>query len=148
MGRQVDFYLITNQVTDARYKLAARLCNKIQRLNQRILVVTDDSRATDRVDQLLWTFSDTSFAAHDLCHTPALLSSIHIGQCTDITDEVLQNNYDVLLNLATDRPAFSQRFNRVAEIVENAETAKTAARRRFRTYRDEGFDLETHNIEL
>lgn len=148
MTGQVDFYLITNQVTDARYKLAARLCNKIQRLGQRVLVVTDDTSATDRLDQLLWTFSDTSFAAHDPLDDPDPLSSIHIGCCADLKEQNINDNYDVLVNLSRDAPAFSRHFNRVAEIVEAGEPAKTAARLRFRMYRKQGFELETHNIEL
>ncbi len=148
MSKQVDFYLIGNQVADAKYKLAARLCNKIQRLNKRALVVTGDAKATNKLDQLLWTFSDASFVAHDSLKDRDAISSIHIGEISEVSSEVLQANYDVLVNLADDAPPFSHQFNRVAEIVEPVASEKAAARRRFKNYRDEGFELKTHDLEL
>ena len=33
--KQVDFYLISNRVNQAKFKLASRLANKLQRLDQR-----------------------------------------------------------------------------------------------------------------
>ena len=148
MVKQVDFYLISNQVADAKFKLASRLCYKIQRLKQRTLVVTDDTNASETLDRVLWTFSDTSFAAHDSFNDDSAASSIHIGESCAVDEQVLQSNYDVLINLGHDAPLFSHHFNRVLEIVEPSDAEKAAARQRYKSYKDESFELNTHNIEL
>ena len=148
MVRQVDFYLISNRVADAKFKLASRLCHKVQRLRQRLLVVTEDANATATLDRVLWTFSDTSFAAHDSFSDDCSASSIHIGESGAVDEQVLQHNYDVLINLTHDIPLYSDHFNRVLEIVEPVDSEKATARERYKNYKNQGCKLDTHNIEL
>jgi len=45
-------------------------------------------------------------------------------------------------------PIFNHHFSRIAEIVEQDEQSKTAARVRFKRYQTEGFEIKTHQIEL
>lgn len=147
MTKQVDFYLIRNEVPDGSYKLASRLCNKLLRLDKKSLLVVDDNIACRRLDQVLWTFSDTSFVAHEqLTEAPA--SCIQLGLVEQVTPAVLERQYDVLITLCTQIPAFTHHFGRIAEIVGADEPAKAAARQRFKQYRNEGFELNTHDIEL
>ena len=63
--KQVDFYLISNRVSNAKYKLASRLANKLQRMKQSSLVITDNAEATTELDKVMWSFSDASFLAHE-----------------------------------------------------------------------------------
>ena len=147
--KKVDFYLISNQVADAKYKLSSRLANKLQRLKQKTLIVTDDETASRKLDELMWSFSDTSFVAHEnIKHNDLHLSNIHIGEFSQINSAHLDNNYDVLINLSTKVPEFTHHFSRIAEIVEQNDDSKTQARLRFRRYKEEGFELDTHQIEL
>ena len=147
MAKQVDFYLISNQVTDAKLKFASRLCNKIQRLDKKTLVVTDSVAITEQLDDMLWSFSDTSFVAHEQI-TDEALSSIQIGEHIQVDQQVLARGYGVLINLCEEVPVFSHHFDRVAEIVDPSDSDKAAARARFKSYKEEGFELKTHNIEL
>ena len=162
--KQVDFYLLSNQVIDGKYKFASRLANKLQRLDQSTLIVTDDTASSELLDEVMWSFSDTSFVAHDRIGSNAdgvrdgssdsvtskqrPGNSIHIAELQQITDDIAQGNYDVLINLASEVPLFNHHFGRIAEIVEADDTAKAAARLRFKSYQDEGFALKTHPIEL
>jgi len=75
-------------------------------------------------------------------------SFVQIGDQSSVNSAVLERNYDVLINLSADVLAFSHRFARIAEVVEADEDAKTAARKRFKRYQAEGFELKTHNIVL
>jgi DNA polymerase-3 subunit chi len=50
----------------------------------------------------------------------------------------------VLINLHELPPPFFSRFERLAEIV--SVDGATAARERFRFYRERGYDLRTHNL--
>jgi len=147
--KQVDFYLISNSVVNARYKLASRLANKLQRMQQSALLVTDSSEQTSELDKTMWSFSDTSFLAHEsIQNNDEAKSNIQIGAHLEVSPAVLSNNFDVLINLGNDVPLFSHHFERIAEIVEADEASKSAARSRYKHYQTEGFELKMHNIEL
>lgn len=154
--KQVDFYLISNRVNNAKYKLASRLANKLLRLSQKALLVTESPQATTELDKVMWSFSDTSFLAHEIigdtiheagANTGAP-SLIQVGEQTSVNASVLDRGYDVLINLSAEIPEFNQHFSRIAEIVEAEEEAKVAARQRYKAYQAQGFELKTHNIEL
>ena len=147
--KQVDFYLISNQVADAKFKLASRLSNKLQRSDKKVLVVTDDQASVEILDRVMWSFSDTSFLAHEqLGQDSNSLTKVQIGHSASVDPSHLQADFDVLLNLSGKVPAFSQHFDRIAEIVEADEASKAAARIRFSDYKQAGFELKTHPIEL
>jgi len=146
--KQVDFYLINNQVNNAKYKLASRLANKIQRSNLRALVVTDDESSAQILDKVMWTFNDASFLAHDDLSEKKPPSNVHIGPHNTVSQAVLERKYDVLINLSSDIPMFNHHFERIAEIVEANDNAKAAGRTRYKSYKTEGFELKMHNIEL
>ena len=150
--KQVDFYLIENSVADARLKFACRLSNKLQRMQQKTLIVTEDIHIGKQLDQLMWTYSDTSFVAHDLLDTENLAgcthSSLHIAELGLVNPKVLAGAYDVLMNLSSKVLAYSHHFSRIAEIVEADASAKSDARLRFKEYKEQGFNLSTHPINL
>ena len=146
--KQVDFYLISNRVNQAKYKLASRLANKLNRQSKQLLIVTDNPDSTAQLDTVMWSFSDTSFLAHDPLSKADPVSRVHIGDHNSVSPSVLERDYDILINLASDVPMFNHHFSRIAEIVEADEEAKLAARKRYKSYQSEGFDLKTHTIEL
>jgi len=145
--KQVDFYLISNQVKDAKYKLTSRLCNKLLRLEQSSLIVTDNEAATRQLDRVMWSFSDTSFLAHDRLEENSS-ASVQIGEHNAVSSTVLETPRDVLINLSSDVPLFNHHFTRIAEIVDADEGSKQAARTRYKRYKAEGFEIKTHPIEL
>jgi len=146
--KQVDFYLISNRVKNAHYKLASRLANKLQRLDHHCLVITQSREDTDSMTEIMWSFSDSSFLAHDNLGDSDFVSKVQIGDAHSVTPSVLEKPYDVLINLAADVPVFSHHFSRIAEIVDVSDEAKAAARSRYKHYQSEGFSLKTHDIEL
>ncbi|NND81457.1 MAG: DNA polymerase III subunit chi [Gammaproteobacteria bacterium] len=153
MAKQVDFYLISNQIVDARYKLASRLSNKLSRLQRSVLMVTDTEPNLERLDQVLWSFSDTSFVAHEILTSNGLEATptpckVFIAQVDQVVPEDLGSHFDVLVNMAGTVPVFNHHFDRIVEIVEPDEADKSAARGRFKVYKEEGFELKTHPIEL
>jgi len=146
--KQVDFYLISNQVADAKYKLASRLSNKLQRLNQSALIITDDENATTELDRVMWSFSDTSFLVHERFDEPELSANFQIGDASSVSPKLLERSYNVLINISSEIPIFNHHFTRIAEIVAPDDESKTAARVRYKRYQTEGFEIKTHNIEL
>jgi len=111
-------------------------------------VVADDDAAIQTLDQVMWTFNDASFLAHDNLSEANPPSDTHIGPHNAVSQAVLARNYDVLINLSNTVPMFSHHFARIAEIVEADEPAKAAGRTRYKSYKTEGFELKTYTIEL
>ena len=148
--KQVDFYLIENQVANARFKLASRLAKKLQSLQQKALIVVDDEDQLHQLDQTLWTFSDTSFVAHDRINpnSEPPLSKTHIGIKNGFNHREDTLGYDVLISLTQEILETSDAFSRVAEIIEADDASKAAGRERFKGYRERGFELKTHKLEL
>lgn len=166
---QADFYLLEQRVAQGRLKLVCRLASKLQKLEAKTLIVCDAQRELEQLDELLWTFSDASFVAHQvLSATP---DQARPDRATDsATDEpsaaepivsntclCLANHYaadrattmpQVLINLCAQIPPFYDQFKRVVEIIDANEASKQAGRQRFRQYQTNQVALKTHNISL
>lgn len=150
---QVDFYLISNRVTDGCFKLASRLSNKLQRMEQRALVVTDSIDHSQHLDQVMWTFNDTSFVAHDRFEvgapaSPSPPAKICISEAEHAAQAFQSQPFDVLVNLSSSVIDLEHPSQRIAEIVDADDISKAAAREKFKLYRQRGFELKTHDIQL
>ena len=141
--RKVDFYVLPGTETRARLKFACRIAEQAFLDDLRVFVWLDDVAELRSFDDLLWSFSDRSFVPHETFSdaaqwqdTPVLLGC----------EAQPQQNFDLLLNLASEVPAAAARADRIAEIVDAQEPQRRAGRNRFRHYRDLGLAPETHNV--
>ena len=140
----VDFYLLGTGDARSRLLTACRLAEKAFDQGLRVAVHAASPSETAELDELMWTFSDRSFVPHAVwpaepavaAHTPVLISG---GAVPD-------SHRDVLVNLTAEAPAGFEAFARVCEIVAADETAKSAARSRWRRYREAGLEPRSHNI--
>lgn len=141
---KIDFYLLDNNSQD-KSGFACRLAQKAFKQGYQIYIYTDEQSLVNKMDNLLWTFQQGSFLPHrvykDADQESKMPESIVIG-----TTAPPNSIHDVLINLASASPDFFSSFDRVAEIVDNDETEKLSARKRYQFYRDRGYELETHNI--
>ncbi len=122
--------------------MVCRLTEKAYRGGHSIFINVDAGSTTERLDVLLWTFRDTSFVPH------GCLSS----ECdADVTvmiaaGQAPPNHRDVLINFAAEVPEFYGQFTRIAEIVPNEEGAKAAGRTRYRLYREQKIEINSHYV--
>jgi len=139
---RVDFYITEDKQPDARLRLACRVVEKGYLAEQRVLVWCGDQNTLDRIDELLWTFGDSSFVPHEVvkADTPVALAPVSLT-----TDGPLAQHFDMLVNLAAAVPGIWRQCDRVAEILDGGET-RAAGRERFRYYREHGTEPETHRI--
>jgi DNA polymerase-3 subunit chi len=138
----VDFYILAAADADARLRFACRLAEKVYHLQQRVHVHADSAPAAAEIDKLLWTFRQGSFIPHELAMPgQAAQSPVTIGHGAEPPPDV-----DLLINLASDVPDFAATFPRIAEIVEDSDTARRLGRERFRIYKQHGRPPVTHNI--
>lgn len=134
---QIDFYILGSL---NRMQFACRLAEKVFGLGHRLFIHTESEQDARTLDDLLWTFRDRSFLPHCRAGTDAE-AAIQIGDGTEPAGE-----FQVLMNLASQVPAFFSRFERVAEMVDQDAEVRALGRERFRFYKDRGYPLETHNL--
>ncbi|MEL0082395.1 MAG: DNA polymerase III subunit chi [Gammaproteobacteria bacterium] len=146
---KVDFYLLENENRNGLLRFACQLTEKIYGLGHRVHLHTGNSQIAERLDQLLWTFSELAFLPHERVSSeqltePAPAAPITIGTAGDASDPLFCE--DVLINLSDEVPLWFSRFARVAEFVAGDDQDRTSARERYRFYRDRGYNLDTHQI--
>ena len=141
MPGQVDFYVRSETSPDALEVFACRLVERVWRRGHHVLVLAGSDAAARRLDDLLWTFREESFVPHRRVGAgdPPASEPVLVT-----TPGIRDGDLDVLVNLTPTVPEESARAARVAEIVPDRGAARDAGRRRFREYRDRGFELKTH----
>ena len=140
---RIDFYVLRQSGDQARQLFACRLAEKAYKLEHTVHIHTADEAAANRIDELLWTFRDGSFVPHDVVKAPGETprAPVSVG-----CDPSYSGSRDLLINLDDVIPACAGAFPRIAELVTSDDDSKQKSRRRFVAYRDEGHELETHNV--
>lgn len=121
-----------------------KLVRKAVAAGNRVVCLSTDSQRLEALDRALWSFSPTDFIAHVAVtdplaeQTPVLLSDGSVPPPV--------SHHEVLVNLDAQTPAHFSRFQRLIEIVSRDDADKTAARERFRFYRDRGYALAHHDF--
>jgi len=138
---RIDFYVLPDDKLEAQQLFACRLAQKASKQGHRVYIHTGSDSQSKALDELLWSFSATSFVPHtmeaDECtNTPVYIN--HSGDPLDI--------HDVLINLSQQTPDCFARFERFAELVNQDESVKQAGRERFKFYKSRGYPLQTHKI--
>ncbi len=137
---RIDFYILQQHEARGRELMACKIAEKAWQQQHRVHIHTTSRAQSQQIDDLLWTFKDGSFIPHELGTESGELCPISISH------ESEPACHDVLINLATDVPFFFSRFERVSEIIEPVPECQESGRKRYRFYRDRGYELETHKI--
>jgi DNA polymerase-3 subunit chi len=139
---EVDFYILREAGDAAMLRIACRITEKAWLAGHRIHVLTRDEDQTARMDDLLWTFRQESFLAHERWDgrgDPG--ARVTLGCASD-----LEPVPEILVNLGADVPDWFRSCARVAEIVAGDAPCKAAGRRRYREYREAQAPLRTHEV--
>lgn len=137
---QVDFYILPDTTSEARWLFACRLIEKVYKLGLDILVALDTPEDAKAFDDLLWTFKPESFIPHQLINTekpcPVEIS------CTDEAG----THQGLLLNLSQRIPPYFSSFQRLSEVVIQEEAALALSRERYSFYKTRGYPIETRKL--
>lgn len=139
---QVDFYILKNASLPGLEQYTCKLTEKAFKKGHQIHILTANQDQSERIDKLLWTFSDTSFLPH-------VLSSDKLANETPIHISHLATNVsidDVLINLQSELPENFERFSRIAELVSGDEQQRQSARLRYREYQKHQCKVATHEV--
>lgn len=141
---RIDFYVLEADATDGRLRLACKIIDRAYRSGHTAYLWARDDHETNLLDDLLWTFSQNSFVPHSRNnHNSDLTTPVHIGH-----HPPQSGSAEVVVSVA-DRPVEDySNFLRIAEVVGFGEAEKQSGRSRFKFYRNQGLELETHRITL
>jgi DNA polymerase-3 subunit chi len=137
---KIDFYVLPDADPLARFRYACRIAEKAFSLGHRVHIHTGSRESAQQLDALLWTFRDRAFVPHEIEPAKATDCPVTIG------NDWIPQRCEVLINLAPEAPAFFSRFERVADIVSQAEDARNAGRLRYRYYREQGCAPSHHDV--
>ncbi len=142
MAPRIDFYVLPGQEPNGRLSLACRLAEKAYGLGHRVYLHAASPEQARQLDDLLWTFRQGSFVPHTLCPSAeGDASPVLIG-----SDEAPAATAGVLINLSDTVPVFFERYERVAELVDQQPSVLAKSRERFRSYRDRGYEPVSHRL--
>lgn len=150
---KVDFYILPDSDIIQRHHFACRLVEKAYKLGHSIYIHSDDDAQANALDQLLWSFRDSSFIPHSVIDAGdpenGKNDAVHIGYSDQniVDSKPLEAGVgSLLVNLSTAVPECFSRFDRVSEIVVQDPQVQQATRANFRFYRDRGYELQTHDL--
>jgi DNA polymerase-3 subunit chi len=135
---RIDFH--TN-ISD-KLSYACRLARKAYSAGGRLVLLAEDAEQAARLNEALWTLSETDFLPHVMAGDPLAAQTPII--VTDSDDAELPHA-DMLVNLTRRTPAHVARFNRVFEIISTDEEDAAAGRKRYVAYKQQSYPL-THFV--
>lgn len=142
---RVDFYVLSEGDDLGLLRFACRLAEKAVEQGHRVHLRTGSAQQTQRIDDLLWTYSDRSFLPHEVVTSDAAAS--HDRVMVVIGESIAPASHrQLLVNLTDVLPENFADYERVAELVPADAERKRLSRERYKHYREQGCALETHNV--
>lgn len=138
---RIDFYILPEHNIPQRF--VCNLTSKVKAEGYSVHIQAQDKNEAKKLDDSLWTFRDISFLPH------ALIDDADVEQHTVTIGwpDMDQNKTDVLINLTQNEPVETEDYTRILEIVSAEANSKQRARELYRSYREKGYELNTHNID-
>lgn len=135
---KIDFYVGMKN----RLSFAYRLVRKAYRSKFGVVVIADID-VLKTFDAQLWQLNPLDFIPH--CFSNNLdLAKVTPVVLSDFTWEF--SSCEILVNLGERVPMRFSRYERLLEVIGNDPLSIQAARERYRTYKKEGYLIESHKI--
>ena len=135
---RVDFYLVDGGPAE-RDLFCCRLVEKAWREGYRVHLRAADQAGAERLDTRLWTFRQGSFLPH------ALLAEADDEPIT-VGPGLPADPQGLLVNLGEAVTVDACPWSRIAEVAAASGPELDAARRRFKAYRNAGWNPRHHRI--
>jgi len=137
---QVDFYLLGESSPGAD-RAACRLALMAWERNNKVFIITTSESSGEQLNELMWQYPEGRFLPHAGANDPdSARAPVNIGTLSSL------NPTDVVINLCPEVVPQPERFSRVLEIVPHAENDRQASRVKYKTYRNQGLNPQTHEI--
>ena len=137
---QVDFYILNTPSLDGQ-RLACRLALMAWERGHHAQVLTTDEEQARTFNDLLWQSPKGRFVPHGMTGKPEAR-----GAPITITTRDRVRDGALLINLSREPVAEPGRFERLLEIVPHQPADRDASREKYRYYRNQGLEPQTHDI--
>jgi len=135
---RIDFY----SNAESRLHTVCQLVAKAFAQRMQVAVFAPDAELARTLDRMLWTFQATAFVPHCMAQDRlARQTPVVIGARPEDA-----GHDELLVNLASDCPALFSRFRRLIEVVGRDDEDRSAARNRWRFYKERGY--EVNHVDL
>ena len=137
---RVDFYLLDSADESERQLAACHLTQQLYQDQHRVFILVDAIQDLDIMNELLWTFDETSFVPHSVVdeqNAPVLLGSV-----------IPKEQSDVLINLSREIPEAYQQFQIIIELVNQNRDLAEQKRQAYRFYREHACELNNQKFSL
>lgn len=150
---RIDFYILAASEQHEADVFACKLAEKAYKKNHKILLVAKDQAHAAQIDQLLWSFRESSFVPHQQTPDAATsnqdatpIESCPIAISYAQQSDPYQQHHDVLINLSQSLLTGFSRFERCIEIVVQEPTVLDATRQNYKFYKSRGYPLHQHDM--
>jgi len=141
---KIDFYILEEASQASALAFACQLVEDLHQNNQQIYIHAKSLQEAEQLDNLLWTFKAESFIPHNLYrHSDQSPPPVQIG-----FSEAPERHKNILVNVSQIAPSFYQQFAHLIEVVFADPAAQQAARERYKQYRSQGFEINTHKLKV
>ena len=148
---RVDFYILAGDELNDRHQFCCKLIAKTFKMGHRIILLCQDDAEAQLMDDLLWSYKDSSFLPHQN------LSSSQVTQSHEENEDIIilsssshdnapLDHHDLLINMAAEIPAWFSRFERVSEIVVQTKAVLDSTRANYRFYTEKNYPLHRHDM--
>lgn len=138
---RVDFYKLDTENRTRVNRFCCQLAEKVVKMGNAVFVKTRDAAETRYMDELMWTFSDSSFLAHAIQGDAEDSSAPVI-----IGHHAASANAYLLINLSDERPENALHFERIAEVIDAEPHTLHQGRVRYSAYKQDAYPLHYHEI--
>ena len=141
MGTRVDFYILSTSSEEERRLYACRLAEKAILQGNKLHIQTNNEAEAQHLDNLLWSFKDTSFVPHAMSLDDKQPITIGFRETPNLT-----NPDRIMLNLSDNFPQINSKIPRIVEILPKDGPVTIAGRERYKQYQQQRFEINTHKI--
>ena len=138
---RIDFYKLNSQNRTRINRFCCQLADKVVKMGNPVFVRTKNEAESHLLDDVMWTFSDSSFLPHaiqgDSEDTDA---PVIIGHSASASKAYL------LINLSDEFPENALNYERVAEIISDVPDNLQKGRARYSAYKRDAYPLHYHEI--
>ena len=140
----VEFYVFEHANHQQTKTALCHLVETWYKNGWRIAILCASPQEMQLLDQLLWTFSDTSFIPHSVATTEHSMSSVRLY----VDSSEIKDDLHIIVNLSTQALITVTASHCLVEIVFSDESVQQLARGRYKQYRDHGYQLKTIKMPL
>jgi DNA polymerase III subunit chi len=138
---QVDFYVLDSPSADRHDRMICRIVEKAFQQGHSVYIHCENADLVRAIDDMLWRFKDVSFVPHAVETDDKNTAPVALGTAARTTGDP-----DVLVNLCNKVPESASSYARIIETAGYDEASRSAARKRYRHYKEQSIPLNTHKV--